>query len=157
DGLTPGPGTPTPLPQVSKSGTPLANLGSVPFQNTSCANTGQSFQVPNRPFDLSPVVPPQCRTGGVDHRFYNEQFQIDNGRMDMFYVGNEDDPPGLTISHYDMAAVATQPTLTQTPVIARWAQQYTLADRWFHAAFGDSWLNHNWLLCACTPEWFGTG
>ncbi len=28
-----------------------------------------------------------------------------------------------------------------------------LADNFFHAAFGGSFLNHAWLICACTPVW----
>jgi phospholipase C len=157
DGLTPGPGTPTPLPQANKTGTPLPDLGRVPMQTSSCTAAGLTTPLPNRPFDLSPVVPPHCRTGGVEHRFYNEQYQINGGLMNMFHAWDGGDPPALSLSYYDMAGVATQPSLTRTPVVARWAQQYTLADRWFHAAFGDSWLNHFWLVCACTPEWFGTG
>ncbi len=31
------------------------------------------------------------------------------------------------------------------------AQEYTLADNFFMGAFGDSFLNHFWLICACTP------
>ena len=34
----------------------------------------------------------------------------------------------------------------------RWARDYTLADHFFMAAFGGSFLNHFWLVCACTPE-----
>src|SRR6266705_3548125 len=33
----------------------------------------------------------------------------------------------------------------------KWAREYTLADRFFMAAFGGSYLNHQWLVCACTP------
>jgi phospholipase C len=33
------------------------------------------------------------------------------------------------------------------------AQQYTMADNFFHAAFGGSFLNHFWLVCACSPNW----
>ena len=33
------------------------------------------------------------------------------------------------------------------------AQQYTLADQFFHAAFGGGFLNHFWLVCACTPRY----
>ena len=32
-----------------------------------------------------------------------------------------------------------------------YAQRYTLADHFFHAAFGGSFLNHFWMICACTP------
>lgn len=28
----------------------------------------------------------------------------------------------------------------------------TLADNFFQAAFGGSYLNHQWLICACTPQ-----
>src|SRR3989449_10413137 len=37
--------------------------------------------------------------------------------------------------------------------MGRLAQQFTLADNFFHAAFGGSFLNHFWLVCACTPVW----
>ena len=33
------------------------------------------------------------------------------------------------------------------------AGEYTLADRFFHAAFGGGFLNHFWLICACTPRY----
>ena len=33
----------------------------------------------------------------------------------------------------------------------QWAKDYTLADHFFMAAFGGSSLNHQWLVCACTP------
>jgi acid phosphatase len=34
----------------------------------------------------------------------------------------------------------------------QWASQYTLADNFFMGAFGGSYLNHQYLICACTPE-----
>ena len=39
------------------------------------------------------------------------------------------------------------------PPLPLWklAQQYTLADNFFMGAFGGSFLNHFWLICACTP------
>jgi phospholipase C len=33
----------------------------------------------------------------------------------------------------------------------QWAKDYTLADNFFMGAFGGSYLNHHWLVCACTP------
>jgi len=33
----------------------------------------------------------------------------------------------------------------------KWAQDYTLADNFFMGAFGGSYLNHVWLICACAP------
>ena len=37
--------------------------------------------------------------------------------------------------------------------MAMWqiAQQYTLADNFFMGAFGGSFFNHMWLVCACAP------
>jgi len=35
----------------------------------------------------------------------------------------------------------------------KWAQDYTLADHFFMAAYGGSYLNHLWLVCACTPRY----
>jgi len=32
------------------------------------------------------------------------------------------------------------------------AQEFTLADHFFMGAFGGSFPNHFWLICACTPE-----
>ena len=34
-----------------------------------------------------------------------------------------------------------------------YAKRYTLADHFFQAAFGGSFLNHFWLICACTPRY----
>src|SRR5207237_221752 len=31
------------------------------------------------------------------------------------------------------------------------ARDHTLADNYVTAAFGGSWLNHMWLICACAP------
>ena len=33
----------------------------------------------------------------------------------------------------------------------QWAKEFTLADNFFMGAFGGSYLNHQWLVCACTP------
>ena len=33
------------------------------------------------------------------------------------------------------------------------AKRFTLADEFFHAAFGSSMLNHFWLISAATPRW----
>jgi acid phosphatase len=33
------------------------------------------------------------------------------------------------------------------------ARRYTLLDNFFMGAFGGSFLNHIWLVCACAPSW----
>ena len=73
------------------------------------------------------------------HRYYQEQVQIDGGKMDKFVAVS--DAKGLSVGYYPTA---------QLPVAAE-AANYVLADNFFHAAFGGSFLNHQWLVCACTP------
>jgi phospholipase C len=97
--------------------------------------------LPNGPFDLAEFVQPLESTGDLVHDFYPEQYQIDGGKMDKFVAWS--DAAGLAMSYYDA---------TDWPV-GRLAQQFVLADNFFHAAFGDSFLNHQWLICACTPRW----
>lgn len=93
------------------------------------------------PFDASLYVSPTQTTGDLVHRFYQEQLQIAGGKMDKFVAVS--DAAGLAMSYYD-ASVLPEGQL---------AKQYTMADNFFHAAFGGSFLNHQWLVCACTPEW----
>lgn len=99
--------------------------------------------LPNAPFRIDRFVPPEQKTGDLVHRFYQQQLQIDGGRMDKFVAWS--DAAGLVMGHYDGS---------QLPVW-RLAQEYTLLDHFFHAAFGGSFLNHFWLVCACTPAWPG--
>jgi phospholipase C len=97
--------------------------------------------LPVAPFDLARFVPPTSRTGNPTHRFYHQQNQINGGRMDRFVAWTN--VGGLVMSHYDA---------TDMP-LGRLAREFVLADNFFHAAFGGSFLNHMWLICACTPQW----
>ena len=97
--------------------------------------------LPVAPFDISRFVAPNQRTGDLVHRFYQEQLQIHGGKMDQFIAWS--DAAGLVMSYYD---ASTMPE-------GKLAKEYTLADNFFHAAFGGSFLNHFWLVCACSPTW----
>src|SRR5260370_254579 len=55
----------------------------------------------------------------------------------------------VTVSDAKGLSVGFYPT-DQLPV-AKEAANFVLADNFFHAAFGGSFLNHQWLICACTP------
>ncbi|SMF93703.1 phospholipase C [Methylomagnum ishizawai] len=96
--------------------------------------------LPNQPFDIGRYVPPDQKTGDLTHRFYQHQQQIDGGRMDRFAAVS--DAGGLAMGYYDG---------TKLP-LWQYARRYTLADHFFQAAFGGSFLNHMWLACACTPR-----
>ena len=97
-------------------------------------------RLPNRPFEISQYVPLTGRIGDPMHRFYQHQEQIHGGRMDRFAAVSN--VGGLVMGYYDGR---------QLPLWG-WARRYTLADRFFAAAFGGSFLNHMWLACACTPR-----
>ncbi len=135
--------SPTSIAQTDKDGRPFATLP--PSIDTRPAIPVPDPRIPAAlpvaPFDLAPYVPPTSRTGNPVHRFYQQQLQINGGRMDRFVAWTN--VGGLVMSHYD----ATRMPLGQL------AQEFVLADNFFHAAFGGSLLNHMWLVCACTPHW----
>ena len=97
--------------------------------------------LPVAPYDIALYVPPQQKIGDTVNRALQEKRQINGGRMDGFVAWSENG--GLAMSYYNA---------TELPV-GRLAQQYTLADRFFHSAFDGSLINHFWLICACTPTW----
>ena len=97
--------------------------------------------LPVAPYDIATYVPSYQKIGDIVNRALQEERQINGGRMDGFVAWSENG--GLAMSYYDA---------TDLP-IGRLAQQYTLADRYFHSAFDGSMINHLWLICACTPNW----
>jgi phospholipase C len=94
---------------------------------------------PVKPYAAVNYIQPSQITGDIVHRFYQEQSQIDGGKMDKFMTWS--DNPGLLFSYFNAT------TLPEGQLAA----QYTLADNYFHSAFGGSFLNHQWLICACSP------
>jgi phospholipase C len=131
--------------QVDKGGKPYDRLPQ-PLDSTKPGHPpDQRFpsDLPNAPFDIARYVPPAGTTGDLLGRFYQEQQQIDGGKMDRFVAVT--DAGGLPMGYYDA---------TQLP-LGELAAQYTLADHFFHAAYGGSMLNHFWLVCGCTPAWPG--
>lgn len=96
--------------------------------------------LPNQPFDIGRYVPVDQQTGDLVHRYYQHRMQVNGGRMDRFAAVS--DAGGLAMGYYDGR---------QLP-LWRYAERYTLADHFFQAAFGGSFLNHMWLACACTPR-----
>ena len=131
------------LAQTDKDGRPYATLPpSMDTRSTPpVVETRIPADLPVAPFDLARFVPTTSRTGNPIHRFYHQQNQINGARMDRFVAWTN--VGGLVMSHYDA---------TDMP-LGRLAHEFVLADNFFHAAFGGSFLNHMWLVCACTPRW----
>ncbi|HVO65840.1 MAG TPA: alkaline phosphatase family protein, partial [Syntrophales bacterium] len=129
--------------QVDKEEKPLQKLPRPLDTSQKPATPDIRFpeQLAAEPYDLSQYVSPDQKTGDLVHRYYQNQLQIDGGKMDKFAVFS--DNPGLVMSYYDASDLPE----------GKLARQYTLADNFFQAAFGGSLLNHFWLICACTPLW----
>ena len=108
----------------------------------------QTAGMPNRPFQIDDprgvngsgvVVGPNITTRDLVHRYYSNIAQIDGGRNDGFAAWS--DAGGLTMGYYDGSGLK----------LWQLAQRYTLADNFFMGAFGGSFLNHQYLVCACAP------
>jgi phospholipase C len=97
--------------------------------------------LPNQPFLIDRYVGQDKRVPDLVHRFYQEQEQIDGGKMDRFAAVS--DAKGLTMGYHDGRKMR----------LWAYAREFTVADNFFHAAFGGSFLNHFWTICACTPRY----
>ena len=84
-------------------------------------------------------------TRDLVHRFYQEQYQIDGGKQDRYMTGS--DAVGLTHGPLRHQAAADLPL----PALARAHRTTSIADHFFQAAFGGSFLNHQWLIAARAP------
>jgi acid phosphatase len=118
----------------------------------------------NAPFRIERFIPPSARTcpngvkdptgqpGGCTrdlvHRFYQEQYQLHGGLQNRYTTGS--DAEGLTQGHYRTRSLPVYRYLHR-----KHHQSYAIEDRFFQAAFGGSFLNHQWLVAAATPIWPG--
>lgn len=133
DGLAAAAGAPL---QVDATGTSYHTL-------PVTASSGLPATLANAPFAIEQYTPASVPTIDLVHRYYQEQAQIDHGRMDKFALVS--DAKGLVMGFYHTANL---------PLAAE-ARSYTLCDNFFHAAFGGSFLNHIWLISAQTPVFPG--
>ena len=107
----------------------------------------ETAHLPNQPFAIDDPkgfdTPLSVVTHDLWHLFYENQMQIDGGKNDKFVAFA--DSGALVMGHYD----------TNARKLPLWAiaRRYTLADNFFMGAFGGSFLNHFWLICACTPKY----
>lgn len=88
-------------------------------------------------------LPGGC-TRDLVHRFYQEQYQIDGGKMDRYVTGS--DAIGLSMGVYETKKLPLYNYLHQPH-----HPRYAILDHFFQAAFGGSFLNHQWLIAAATP------
>ncbi|MBI3503197.1 MAG: sulfatase-like hydrolase/transferase [Proteobacteria bacterium] len=127
--------------QVDESGNPYEflpeplDLRTRPFKRYE----GLPERMANKPFRLDDYFQQTQVLGSLIHAFHTQQDQIAGGLMNRFAVYS--DAKGYAMATWDGSKTA----------MWDYARRYTLADNFFHAAFGGSFLNHFWLVCACTP------
>ncbi len=121
------------ITQVDATNQPYTLLPPVPGSTTFPTN------LPNNFFNIDQYVPNDMMTPDVLHRYYQEQMQIDGGKMDKYALYNN--TGGLSQGYYQTSLL---------PLLGM-AQRYTLCDNFFHSAFGGSFLNHQWLIADASP------
>jgi phospholipase C len=128
-------------PQIDEYGRPYKTLPGVMSVEHKPATLDRRFptDLSNSPFDIARYAKPDEKHPDLTHRFFIHQMQIDGGRNDRF--AQLSSAGGLTMGHYDLSGTA----------LWNYAKEFTLADNYFQGAFGGSFLNHQWLICACTP------
>lgn len=130
--------------QVDHDGTPLPTLP--PVYEGGKASTRFPAGLPNGPFridrppvgrQLDEVLPSPI------HNYWHNQEQIAGGANNRFVAMST--AGAWVMGYWDGSGMK----------MWTWARQYTLADHFFMGAFGGSFLNHQWLVCACTPTFPG--
>ena len=113
--------------------------------DTTCPPTPNSFSATG--YKKGTGAPGGC-TRDIVHRFYQEQYQLNGGAQNRYTTGS--DAVGLTQGVYDTKALPIYAYLH-----AAGHPKYVIADQFFQAAFGGSFLNHQWLIAAATPTYAG--
>jgi phospholipase C len=129
--------------QVDLDGKPYAKLPPIidTAQKPPSPDPRFPADLPNRPFLIDKYVKQSDKVPDLVHRYYQEAGQIDGGKMDKYAAIS--DAGGLTMGHHDGSKTR----------LWKYASEFTLADAFFHAALGGSFLNHFWTICACTPRY----
>src|SRR3954451_17218574 len=164
------------MTQVDQSGAPYACLRqndvNLAAMAATCSDAGHGINsaFANKVFTIDPLLPPTATTcpqplkafsfpngvpngqglpGGCTrdlvHKFYQEQYQLNGGAQNRYMVGS--DAIGMTMGVYD----------TKQLPIYKWLHsakhpKYAIADNFFQAAFGGSFLNHQFLIAAQAPS-----
>ena len=129
------------IPQVGRDGEPYATLPPVTIAYPWPPHVDPRFPaaLPNAPFPINDTIPISGTVEMPLHVFYPNILQIAGGRNDRFVAWS--DSGALTMGYFDTFRLPLYPV----------AREFVLADNFFTSAFGGSYLNHMWLVCACTP------
>lgn len=134
--------TPEQYLQIDHDGKPFKELP--PIWASEADKSPLAERLANKPFQIDrPAMnlPLSVSTRDLVHRYYQNIEQINGGKNNKFAAIS--DAGGLVMGYYDGSKLP----------LWKWAQDYTLADNFFMGAYGGSFLNHQWLICACTPHY----
>jgi len=123
---------------VDATGTAYTSLPAIPGTSAFPTNLANTY------FNIDQYIPADQETPDVLHRYYQEQIQIDGGKMDKYSAYNSNSA-GLSQGYYKTSLL---------PLLGM-AQKYVLCDNFFHSAFGGSFLNHQWLIASASPVFPG--
>ncbi len=157
---------------------PGCNPETVTFPDSTTTTYTSHF--PNAPYEIDPYIPSDATTcprpnkefsfgngimnGAIDpatgstyglsggctrdlvHKFYQEQYQLNGGAQNRYVTGS--DSVGTAMGYYDTTALPIYEYLH-----AKGAPRYVIADQFFQAAFGGSYLNHQYLIGAQPLLW----
>ncbi|WP_255547518.1 acid phosphatase [Mucilaginibacter sp. dw_454] len=126
--------TPANTTQVDATGKAYTTLPAIPGTPVFPTNLTNTY------FNIDQYVANDVITQDVLHRYYQEQMQIDGGKMDKYALYNSNSA-GLSQGYYKTSLLPLLPM----------AQKYVLCDNFYHSAFGGSFLNHQWLIAAASP------
>ena len=102
---------------------------------------------PQDAFAFPNGIPPTARgmpggcTRDLVHKFYQEQYQLNGGAQNRYATGS--DSAGTVMGVYNTRALPIYQYLHSGD-----HPHYAIADDFFQAAFGGSFLNHQWLIAA---------
>jgi acid phosphatase len=116
----------------------------IPATAATCPDLDHLFSVPNGILNGDPSGHPGGCTRDLVHRFYQEQYQLNGGNQNRYETGS--DSAGMTMGYYDTTKLPLYEYLH-----ANGAPRYVIADHFFQAAFGGSFLNHQFLIAAQAP------
>jgi acid phosphatase len=117
--------------------------------NLRTVTQAQTDNLPNAPFRIETTFTEASHlrlttadvTRDLAHRFFENRMEINGGTNDMYAAWL--DAGGLTMGHFDSY---------RDSALYKLARHYVLADEFFQGAFGGSFLNHQYLICACAPK-----
>ncbi|HTE41859.1 MAG TPA: acid phosphatase [Steroidobacteraceae bacterium] len=138
------------ISQTDRDGSVLQTLpqtwgGVTEAGQTPVITQAQSAGLANAPYPLETgfgiTLTSSIITSDLVHKFWENQMQINGGKNDQFAAFS--DVGGLALNYNDGRDLALWDI----------ARQYVLADNFFMGAFGGSYLNHQYLICACAPTY----